>query len=1786
MSDPTITLRIEGSASKKETIAGWEAETYRLDGTARSVTAAPPPLDLPVDAVLELQLANGTRILVAAGDADRYLGEAVGRGEKTQGTLTVGKALHLSGARLPEGLSREGIGSWIVQGLRIFRMGPAGMTALIAAGSFQDARLEHRNGLYRCAMDRWDLSKIEHLPASGEPALLFLHGTASSSEGSFGGLWENNTYLDHLAQNYGNRIYAFEHRSLTESPVANAFDLIKTLPIGTRLHLVSHSRGGLVGELLARANRLDADPFTESEIARFFELGIKTGRQGFEADAARLRELNQEMLKRKILVERFVRVACPARGTTLAAGKLDRWASVMVNLLGKGLEAGGKALPLFEPVAEGLDLLQNFLLAVVRQRTDARILPGLEAMMPDSPLVGLLNAADVRLDSPLHVLAGDFQGDSLLPWLGDCLSEVFYGGQTDLVVNTPSMSGGASRAQGIKQKSLTGPEVHHLSYFRRDESAKPLLNALQGKDSDFTLLDGPSRAVISRGGIEIKRRDQAPIVFLLPGIMGSHIQADRNRIWFDPVSLCAGGMERLAIDAPNISADGWMNRTYEQLARFLAENHEVRPFAYDWRQSIKAVAHRFGIELDQAMAEAGRRGKPLRIVAHSMGGLVARLALKERWPAFKALPGSRLLQLGTPNRGSHAIAAVLLGRDDFVQSIERWFDWKHDLRQFLEIVRDYPGVLEMLPWPGNNGLASDGLDYFNPETWHAFHEQDRNDKKERAWVPPQDQFLEAARKVAVELNEAKLDPECCCYVAGRAPTPIAVRCERGLMEIGWTPEGDGRVPYQTGIPAGVSAWYTDAAHGDLASHEAAFEAYRELIETGVTLLLPRSPAGTRGEGAPVFRARSLTGGGLYPTADEVLAAAMGGARPGRRTRKQGEAPVVLEVIHGSLAGADTPVLIGSYAGDTLRGSAKFLNDHLDGRMERAYTIDRYPCQVGSAMVFRQIELNAKPAGAIVVGLGSLGELLPGALTQALSQGLLEYARIMEQYSEIDPSQPQRLEVSSLLVGTGFAGLPIESGARCLLEALRRTNQALLQSAMKTRIGRLTLFEEVEGRAIIMVQALRDLVAEARFAGIVRFDGRLRDGQGGYRGRCQASGGQQGLYRVHIVAENGGLRFTVVTDRARNEVSAEPDQRQAVDGLIRTATRSTMDQPGLSRALFELLVPNAMKEAVADLRTLMLSVDAKAAAYPWELMRDTDRMGEPPLAARIELVRQLATPQGRGRVQVVPEKRAFIVGDTQSGLPELPGAQAEAKIVAEHFSRAEYEVNELCRASAQEVFDALFNGQYRFMHLAGHGVVNDRKTGCTGMVLGPETYLTSAQVEKLRRVPEFVFINCCHLGNMQADGEQRWGELAANLATAFIQMGCKAVIAAGWAVDDQAASTFARTFYEAMFKGKLFGKALCLAREMTFRNHPQSNTWGAFQAYGDEQYHFPVPDSTSEKEQQLLEYVHPSHLIADLDMLSARLKDATPAERRDFYGKQLKAIEKAARGDDFQHAGVREQLAVAWAEMGDKERAINHYRAALTFEDAGVSLHALEQLANLEIRHGAALLADRDKQEKKEQRQKGAAFMKAGRVRLEQLINLGETTERLSLLGSYWKRWAQAHVAQGNTKALNTWLAEMERAYWQAAEHSNKRTGCWDYYPLLNALDSAFLRASWGERERFAELSPRLPDLLRAAAENGRRRFTDNREFFHALAEVEAERIDALWACLDGREQNALTKPEVLARLIGLYRNLLNHLGGVREQDSATNQLYFLVALLPQDEHGLAISGALQRLIAGVMNEGK
>ena len=228
------------------------------------------------------------------------------------------------------------------------------------------------------------------------------------------------------------------------------------LPAGADLHLLTHSRGGLVGELLCLAERDRAtDPLRPDLLDTLFaadrtlapQLGLgplaaqalAERDAAYQADRQALAELLTLLDEKKLQISRFLRVACPARGTTLASGRLDRWLSVFGHL-------GG-----WPVAADAMD----FVLAVVKERTDPRTLPGLEAMMPGSALTRLLHHPDLSTSADLTVIAGDAQGDSAWSQLKLFIADWFYGSDHDLVVNTGSMFGGIRRPAGARASSRT-----------------------------------------------------------------------------------------------------------------------------------------------------------------------------------------------------------------------------------------------------------------------------------------------------------------------------------------------------------------------------------------------------------------------------------------------------------------------------------------------------------------------------------------------------------------------------------------------------------------------------------------------------------------------------------------------------------------------------------------------------------------------------------------------------------------------------------------------------------------------------------------------------------------------------------------------------------------------------------------------------------------------------------------------------------------------------------------------------------------------------------------------------------------------------------------------------------------------------------------------------------------------------------------------------------------------------------------------------------------------------------
>ena len=54
------------------------------------------------------------------------------------------------------------------------------------------------------------------------------------------------------------------------------------------------------------------------------------------------------------------------------------------------------------------------------------------------------------------------------------------------------------------------------------------------------------------------------------------------------------------------------------------------PFAYDWRRPVEDEARRLAAAVDAALAARNTSRQPVRLIAHSMGGLLARTMQLEK----------------------------------------------------------------------------------------------------------------------------------------------------------------------------------------------------------------------------------------------------------------------------------------------------------------------------------------------------------------------------------------------------------------------------------------------------------------------------------------------------------------------------------------------------------------------------------------------------------------------------------------------------------------------------------------------------------------------------------------------------------------------------------------------------------------------------------------------------------------------------------------------------------------------------------------------------------------------------------------------------------------------------------------------------------------------------------------------------------------------------------------------------------------------------------------------------
>ena len=288
------------------------------------------------------------------------------------------------------------------------------------------------------------------LAGAGEASLLLVHGTFSHGGMWFDQLQASDPGRELLAQwrrVYGDRVYAFDHPTLSVAPWLNALDLHRALRgIDGPIDIVCHSRGGLVASWLLRLAPVRA--------------------------------------------RQVVFVGSPLAGTSLASPYRLRAALDMLANVANALSLAGQAAATVFPLAAGAAGLAKVLGKTLQLGSTLPIADAAVALVPGlASQQRISNSAETRalfadrwLAEPAYaVVSADFEPHLDQPawkfWtrfrhlglqVASLGADIVFPGANDLVVDTESMSFLGQPPQGRPEVLALGrtSTTFHTNYFR------------------------------------------------------------------------------------------------------------------------------------------------------------------------------------------------------------------------------------------------------------------------------------------------------------------------------------------------------------------------------------------------------------------------------------------------------------------------------------------------------------------------------------------------------------------------------------------------------------------------------------------------------------------------------------------------------------------------------------------------------------------------------------------------------------------------------------------------------------------------------------------------------------------------------------------------------------------------------------------------------------------------------------------------------------------------------------------------------------------------------------------------------------------------------------------------------------------------------------------------------------------------------------------------------------------------------------------------------------------------
>jgi hypothetical protein len=540
-----------------------------------------------------------------------------------------------------------------------------------------------------------------------------------------------------------------------------------------------------------------------------------------------------------------------------------------------------------------------------------------------------------------------------------------------------------------------------------------------------------------------------------------------------------------------------------------------------------------------------------------------------------------------------------------------------------------------------------------------------------------------------------------------------------------------------------------------------------------------------------------------------------------------------------------------------------------------------------------------------------------------------------------------------------------------------------------------------------------------------------------------------------------------------------------------------------------------------------------------------------------------------------------------------------------------------------VIDVLMSRDWRIVHIAGHGEPPlkigpkphkpedpPQKDGpARGVVLSNGVFLGPKLIRNMRPVPELVFLNCCHLaarnegqlllqdGSLLGRPYDRAG-FAAGLAEELIKLGVRCVVAAGWAVDDKAAKTFATRFYERLLQGDRFLDAVATARSAAHKDG--GNTWAAYQCYGDPDWRFrrdPADAQAASKNtaDEFASIASPADLELALHTLAVQTEfQGRPPERQ-----RAKVMDLEANfGARWRRLGsVAEAFGKAYSVMKDRPSAIRWYTEAVAANDGSASIRAAEQLGNLRV---VTAWENVEKAERAARSNGGPALsdalksaIEAARAEIDDARNLLESLaasvhssiERQSLCGSAWKRMALVERIAGQPEREAIAVQRMYECYRNAEDLARAQNDSQLFYPALNRM-AAELVINAG-KPGWQGFDPSIVAEIRA---NLKAKTSDDPDFW-SVADLVGLRLFEALARRDSAGDSSGRLQAALPSLREDYQDLYRRVKSPRMWSSVYDQSRFVLDkyaenVPSQDEKNAVgqLQELLQQMATGTLRE--